>query len=220
MKISPALQAKMDYYLQGNPFSGVKLPSATALHAQEFLQKKSLAKIAHVTEGVREDIRKALIMAQTTNQPVVGAASMILGQAKLEKGVFRSSRARATFIAQNELRAARQEGLLTSATARGQVMFTWICVMSKGSCEVCIARHGQTHSGSTWRGIGIPPSPHPRCACGLIPGRMATIPKAMTRTAVRDLGVQGRVFRQVGEKDYVSMKQSFIECTNQSMGLK
>lgn len=218
-ELSSSLQKKVDFYLRGSPFSSLPLEGTAKVKALEYLQTKALAKVKGVTAAVNEDIRRALITAQATNQPVVAAASSILGQSRLEKGAFSSSRKRATAIARNELRAARNEGMMAEGEERGIVMFTWISVMSKGSCPVCIGRHGQTHSIAVWRRMGLPPSPHPNCACGLVPGRGIPVPKAMTRTAIRKLGVAGRVFRQVKETDYLKMRKSFVRCTDRALGL-
>jgi hypothetical protein len=219
-KLSKALTKKMKTYTAGSPFSAVQLGTSGQRAALDFLNEKALAKIKGVSFAVQEDIRKALINAQVGGQPAIAAASTILGQAQLEKGVFKSSRQRAMAIAKNELRAARQYGVIEEGKEEGYTLFTWISVLSKGTCPVCLSRHGQSHTYDTWLKLGIPPSPHYGCLCGLVPGRGIPKPGPLTRSQVRDLGVSGRIFRQVSERDYLKMRSTFVKCTNKSLGLK
>lgn len=219
-KLSKSLTAKMMTYTAGSPFSSVKLGAKGQKAALEFLNKKALTKIVGVSQTVKADIRKALINAQIGGGPAIGAASTILGQSQLSRGVFRSSRQRAMAVAKNELRAARQHGVLAQGRDMGYKMFTWISVLSKGTCAVCRALHGQTKRYTTWLKLGIPPSPHFGCLCGLVPGRGIHKPGPLTRSQVRKLGVPGRIFRQVPEKDYLTMRKTFIKCTDKAFGFK
>lgn len=218
-KLSKSLTAKMLTYTAGSPFSTVALNAEGQKAALEFLNKKALSKIVGVSQTVKEDIRKALVLAQVGGQPAIGAASTIIGQSHLSKGVFRSSRQRAMAVAKNELRAARQHGVISQGRSMGYKMFTWISVLSKGTCPVCLALHGKTKTYNNWLKVGIPPSPHFGCLCGLVPGRGIPKPGPLTRTQVRRLGVPGRIFRQLPEADYKKMRANFIACTNKSMGL-
>lgn len=219
-KLSKSLTAKMNTYTAGIPFSNVKLGAEGQKAALEFLNKKALAKITGVSQTVKEDIRKALINAQIGGAPAIGAASTILGQSQLSRGVFRNSRSRAMGVAKNELRAARQHGVIAEGRAQGYKLFTWISVLSKGTCVVCRGLHGQTKSYGNWLKIGIPPSPHYNCLCGLVPGRGLFKPGPLTRSQVRKLGVKGRIFRQVPEKEYLKMRKSFIDCTDKAFGFR
>lgn len=219
-KLSKSLSAKMMTYTAGSPFSTVRLNAKGQQAALKFLNQKALSKIKGVSQGVTEDIRRALINAQVGGQPAIGAASTILGQSQLEKGVFRSSRQRAMAVAKNELRAARQHGVIAQGREMGYKLFTWISVLSKGTCAFCLRRHGMTKSYANWLKLGIPPSPHYGCLCGLVPGRGINKPGPLTRSQVRKLGVKGRIFRQVPEPEYLKMRRNFIACTNKAFGLK
>lgn len=217
-ELSDSLRRKLDYYTQAGTWKTQALKGTAKQEALNFLRRKSLDKIKGVTDSVREDIRSALITAQTTGQPLVAAASTIIGGADLPRGTFATARKRAVAIARNELRGARQVGLLEEAKQQGTVYFTWVCIFAKGSCSICIGRHGNVHTADVWQAIGIPPAPHSGCGCSLIPGRGIPIPPAMTRTEVRKMGVKGRIFRQARERDYVKMKKDFITCTNKTFG--
>lgn len=210
---------KMEFYRAGATKSlDVALEGNAMKGALEHLRTRSLDKIKGVSAGVKENLRQALILAQSTNQPLVGAASTILGATKLDQGAFSSARKRAVAIAREELRAARQEGLTIDAAKRGVVMFTWISIMSKGSCEDCKRRHGTTHTLAVWKSMGLAPI-HFQCACSLIPGRGIPVPKNTQRTQIRALGIRGRIFRQAKESDYLRMKKQFLKCTDTAFGL-
>lgn len=216
--LSISLRRKLDYYTQAGTWKTDALTGAAKEKAIEHLRTKALEKIKGVTDSVREDIRAALISAQSTGQPLLATASTIIGSSDLPRGSFATARKRAVAIAKNELRSARQVGLLEDGVEKGEVYFTWVCIFAKGSCSICIGRHGNVHTAKVWQRLGIPPSPHPGCGCSLIPGKGIPIPPAMTRTEVRKMGVSSRIFRQVTEQDYVKTRKSFIDCTNKTFG--